>query len=124
MNKKIRFWIQILILCLGVILQFSPYTTNYGGLDQIFAPLANAFCIAEIHGSIVQTEITRDRLISIYSMFCTLYEDHDLLVEYIKLLITNRDAKKLDAVIYYEIPPFKLWYFLQPTYAGESWRYG
>lgn len=80
-------------------LTISPYTTNYGGLDQIFAPLANAFCIAEIYGSIVQTEIARDRLISIYSMLCTLYEDHDLLVEYIKHLITNRDAKKLDTVI-------------------------
>lgn len=80
-------------------LTLSPYTTNYGGLDQIFAPLANAFCIAEIHGSIVQTEIARDRLISIYSMLCTLYEDHDLLVEYIKYLITNRDTKKLDTVI-------------------------
>lgn len=80
-------------------LSISPYTTNYGGLDQIFSPLANAFCIAETHGSIVQTEITRDRLISIYSMLCTLYEDHDLLVEYIKYLITNRDVKKLDAVI-------------------------
>ncbi len=80
-------------------LTISPYTTNYGGLDQIFAPLANAFCIAEIYGAIVQTEITRDRLISIYSMLCTLYEDHDLLVEYIKYLVINRDAKKLDAVI-------------------------
>ena len=80
-------------------LNISPYTTNYGGLSQIFTPLANAYCIAEIHGSIVQTEITRDRLISIYSMLCTLYEDHDLLVEYIKYLITNRDVKKLDAVI-------------------------
>ena len=80
-------------------LNISPYTTNYGGLDQIFSPLANAFCIAEIHGSIVQTEITRDRLISIYSMLCTLYEDHDLLVEYTKYLITNRDVKKLDALI-------------------------
>ncbi len=80
-------------------LSSSPYTTNYGGLDQIFSPLANAFCIAETYGSIVQTEITRDRLISIYSMLCVLYEDHDLLVEYIKHLITNRDGKKLDAVI-------------------------
>ncbi len=80
-------------------LSISPYTTNYGGLDQFFSPLANAFCIAEIHGSIVQTEITRDRLISIYSMLCTLYEDHDLLVEYIKYLIINRDKKKLDTVI-------------------------
>ena len=65
-------------------LSISPYTTNWGGLDQIFSPLANAFCIAEMHGSIVQTEITRDRLISIYSMLCILYEDHELLVEYIK----------------------------------------
>ena len=80
-------------------LSISPYTTNWGGLDQIFSPLANAFCIAEMHGSIVQTEITRDRLISIYSMLCILYEDHELLVEYIKYLIINRDLKKLDAVI-------------------------
>ncbi len=80
-------------------LSISPYTTIYGGLDQFFSPLANAFCIAEIHGAIVQTEMTRERLISIYSMLCILYEDHDLLVEYIKCLITNRDGKKLDAVI-------------------------
>ena len=80
-------------------LSISPYTTNYGGLEQIFTPLANAFCIAEIHGSIVQTEITRDRLISIYSMLCTLYEDHDYIVEYIKFLVTNRNTKKLDAAI-------------------------
>ena len=80
-------------------LSMSPYTTNISGLDQLFTPLANAFCVAETCGSIVQTEITRDRLISIYSMLCILYEDHDLLVEYIKYLITNRDGKKLDAVI-------------------------
>ena len=80
-------------------LSISPYTTNFGGLDQFFSPLANAFCIAETHGSIIQTEITRDRIIAIYSMLCTLYEDHDLLVEYIKYLITNRDVKKLDVVI-------------------------
>ena len=80
-------------------LNISPYTTTYGGLSQVFSPLANAFCIAEIHGSIVQTEITRDRLISIFAMLCTLYEDHDLIVDYIKYLIINRDSKKLDAVI-------------------------
>lgn len=80
-------------------LNISPYTTSFGGLENLFSPLANAFCIAEIHGSIVQTEITRDRLISIYSMLCTLYEDHDLIVEYIKYLVMNRDAKKLDVTI-------------------------
>ena len=77
----------------------SPYTINLGGVDQIFSPLVNAYCIAEMYGSIVQTEMTRDRLVSVYSMLCTLYEDHDLLVEYMKYLITNRDAKKLDTVI-------------------------
>lgn len=80
-------------------ISISPYTTRYSGLNQIFSPLANAFCVAEIHGSIVQTEITRNRLILIYSMLCVLYEDHDLLVEYIKYLIINREAEKLDAVI-------------------------
>ena len=80
-------------------LNISPYTTTYGGMEQVFSALANAFCIAEIHGSIVQTEITRDRLISIYSMLCTLYEDHDFIVEYVRLIITNRESKKLDNII-------------------------
>ena len=80
-------------------LSISPYTTQLGGIDNLFSPLANAFCIAQLHGSIVQTEITRDRLISIYSMLCILYDDHDLVVEYIRLLISNRDVKKLDTVI-------------------------
>lgn len=80
-------------------LNISPYTVSYGGVDQLFTPLVNAFCVAEIHGSIVQTEMTRDRIISIYSMLCTLYEDHDLFVEYIKYLITNQETKKLDTVI-------------------------
>lgn len=80
-------------------LSISPYTTVFERLDVFFFPLANAFCIAELHGSIVQTEITRDRLISIYSMLCFLYDDRELIVEYIKYLITNRDFEKLDAVI-------------------------
>lgn len=77
----------------------SPYTTNYGGIEPMFKYLASAFCVAEIFGSIVQTEITRDRLITIYSMLCTLYDDHDLFVEYIRLLIVNRNEKELDAII-------------------------
>ena len=80
-------------------LSASPYSTSIGGIEQIFAPLSNAFCIAQLHGSIVQSIITLDRLISIYSMLCTFYEDHDLVVEYIRLLITNRDGKKLDSFI-------------------------
>ena len=76
-----------------------PYTMHFGGLDSFFTPLANTFCIAQLHGSIVQTELTRERLITIYSTLSAIYEDHDIVVEYIRLLITNRNAKKLDDFI-------------------------
>ncbi len=77
----------------------SPYTTSMGGLDRFFKPLSSAFCIAEKVGSIVQTIITKDRLIAIYSMLCTIYSDHDLLVELIRLLVINQDKKQIDTVI-------------------------
>ncbi len=80
-------------------LNSSPYTTKVGGIEKLFTPLANAFCIAEIHGSIVQTEITRDRLISIYSLLCSFYSDHNFIVEYTRLLIINRECKKIDTLI-------------------------
>lgn len=36
-------------------LNISPYATTYGGIEPIFNHLANAFVIAELHGSILQT---------------------------------------------------------------------
>ena len=80
-------------------LTLSPYTVQIGGIDRMFIYLANAFCIAEIHGSIVQTEITRNRLITIYSMLCAFYKDHNLLIEYLRLAIVNRSADVLDTII-------------------------
>ena len=77
----------------------SPYSVTLGGLDSLFKPLAEAYCIAEMHGSLVQTEITRDRLISIFCMLYTLYDDQAFYRELVRLLIINRDAKKLDTVI-------------------------
>ena len=77
----------------------SPYTTSIGGLEKFFRPLGEAFCIAEKVGSIVQTGITKDRLIAIYSMLCTIYSDHDLLVELIRLLVINQDKKHIDTII-------------------------
>lgn len=77
----------------------SPYATTFGGLERLFKPLSVAFCIAEKLGSIVQTVITKDRLIAIYSMLCTIYSDHDLLVELIRLLVINQDKKQIDAII-------------------------
>lgn len=80
-------------------LTISPNTIQIDGYQKMFSSLTSAFCIAEIHGSIVQTEITRGRLISIYSMLCTLYDDHRFAVEYMRLLIVNRDIKKIDTFI-------------------------
>jgi len=77
----------------------SPYSVTLGGLDSFFKPLAEAFCIAEMHGSLVQTEITRERLISIIGMLCTLYDDQAFYRELVRLLIINRESKKLDLVI-------------------------
>lgn len=82
-----------------ISLNESPYSSSFNGLQKIFLPLSKAFCIAEMHGSIVQTEITRDRLISIYSMLCTLYDQHDIFVQYIKFIIINRDKKKLNDAV-------------------------
>lgn len=80
-------------------LNASPYTTRAGEIDKFINPLAKAFCIAEIHGSIVQTEITRDRLISIYSMLCSFFNNHSFIVEYVRLLVINRDCKRIDTLI-------------------------
>ena len=77
----------------------SPYTTSIDGLDRLFRPLSEVFCIAEKVGSIVQTVITKDRLIAIYLMLCTIYSDHDLLVELIRLLVVNQDNKQIDTII-------------------------
>lgn len=77
----------------------SPYSTQYGGLDEMFKTLTNAFCIAQMHGSIIQTVICKDRLISIMTMLCSLYDDHDFVAELIRLLIVNQDSKKLDSLI-------------------------
>ena len=81
------------------VLSASPYTKQYGGLEEMFKDLANAFYIAQVHGSIIQAIICKDRLISILSMLCTLYDDHDFIVELVRLLIVNQDSKKLDSLI-------------------------
>lgn len=80
-------------------LNVSPNSINVGGLEEIFKSLVNAFYIAEMHGSIVQTIITSNRLITIYSMLCNVYEDHDFAVEYVRLLMINRDSKAMDSFI-------------------------
>ena len=55
-------------------LSSSPYSIQYGGLDGMFKNLAGAFCIAQMHGSIIQTVICKDRLISVTSMLSTQME--------------------------------------------------
>ena len=82
----------------------SPYSVQFGGLSSIIAPLADAFALAMQYGSIVQTIIIRDRMISVYQMLCVLYADHAFSTELIRLLVLGRKAKQIDTVIrtYYQ----------------------
>ena len=80
-------------------LTISPYSDNFGGINIILESFTNAFCIAEMYGSIVHCELTRNRLISIYAMLCYFYENHNLIKEYIRLIIINRDKNKLDSIM-------------------------
>ena len=81
-------------------LTVSPYTSQFSGFDSMSESLASAFCIAQMHGSIVQTIICKDRLVAILSMLCTMFDDdHDYVKELIRLLVINQDCEKLDALI-------------------------
>ena len=81
------------------LLTISPYTIQFGGFEEMFTALSSAFCIAEMFGSIIQVEITRDRLLSIYSLICTFFNEHELIVEYVRLMVVNRETKKIDTTI-------------------------
>lgn len=84
---------------LYVELTKSPYASYYYGVETIINPLVDSFCIAELNGSIIQSEITRNRLAKVYAMLTIIYEDHSLFIEYIRLLLICRDVKKIDNVI-------------------------
>lgn len=80
-------------------LNMSPYTTLWGGLEPIFTNIAEAFGIALFYGSIINMEMVKQRVAKALQMICTLYDEHDLNIELIRLLIINCNTKLLKTII-------------------------
>lgn len=77
----------------------SPYTTTLGGQGEVFKDIAICYCTALIYGSITHLRIIRDRIIEALSALCFEYNDHNLFVELIKMLILERRNKELEKFI-------------------------
>lgn len=77
----------------------SPYTTNFGGLEELFKNIAYCFYVAIIYGSITHIKMTRSRLIEVLKTLCAGYSDHDLYVELMKMLVLNREDKDIEKII-------------------------
>jgi hypothetical protein len=77
----------------------SPYTTTVGGQIEVFKDIALFYYTALIYGSITHLLITRSRIIDALSALCFEYNDHDLFVNLIKMLIIERRDKDLDKLI-------------------------
>lgn len=77
----------------------SPYSILYENLEYMFYPISDAFIAAQLYGSIVNTTIIRKRLIDLYACLLNIYDDHELLIEYLRLLIIENDTKRIDECI-------------------------
>lgn len=83
----------------------SPYTTSFGGLESIFNNIAETFCIAVMNGSITNIEFLREYLISALLMVCNYYNDHDVYLELLRLLIVNRNENIIEKLVrIYNVP--------------------
>lgn len=77
----------------------SPYTTSFGGLEELFKNIAYCFYVAIIYGSITHIKMTRSRLIEVLKTLCAGYSDHDLYVELMKMLVLNLEDKDIEKII-------------------------
>lgn len=77
----------------------SPYSTSFGGLNDMFYDLAESFCIALFYGSIVNTEIVRKRVVDALYTLTFLYNDYNLRLELLRLSICDCNDKIIDNFI-------------------------
>lgn len=77
----------------------SPYTTRYSGVDSLIDKIAQSFVISITHASITQLEITRARCARLLSVLTVLYQDHDLSLELLALLVVDCGSKELEEVV-------------------------
>lgn len=75
----------------------SPFSIQYKSYSRLFEDLAVSFGFASLHGSIVQTSLTIDRLEDIYQCLSTFYAEKEYYVELQRLFYIRGNQKKIDA---------------------------
>lgn len=74
----------------------SPYTIQIKDHTRILSYIGEAFCIATMHGSLVQTNTIQNRILSFFEMFCSFGNYHDYTLELIKILILTLNKQDLE----------------------------
>lgn len=77
----------------------SPYTTHFGGVDDILDDASNSFILSMIYGSLTHMLLIRDRMINILSSLNFFYYDHTMYIFVIKLLLMEQKDKELEKII-------------------------
>lgn len=77
----------------------SPYTTRFGGIDDIFKLVASSYIIALLHGSLTQILMTKDRLIDSLLSVSFAVNNNLILSELIRLLLITQKEKELEKLL-------------------------
>ncbi len=77
----------------------SPYTTRFGGINEIFKLVTSSYIVALSHGSLTQLLLTKDRLIDCLLSVSFVVNNHSILFELIRLLLITQKEKNLEKLL-------------------------
>lgn len=77
----------------------SPYTTNLGGVEEIFSDIASCFCLALLYGSITHLKMIRSYMAEALEVISQEFDDANLSREFVRMLILQNNNKTLRAYI-------------------------
>jgi len=67
-------------------------------VPKIFTEVINAFIFACIYGSWTHILLVRENLVDILSALCTVYSDHSLYFELVKMLVLLNNGKQYEII--------------------------
>lgn len=75
----------------------SPYTIFFGtNLNMICESITSAYIVAALHGSLTHMLLTRNRIIDALTAFCTIFSDHSLYLQLLKMLVLTASKKEYE----------------------------
>lgn len=75
----------------------SPYTTFWGtNLSTICDRIVTIFIISAFHGSLTHMLLTRKRITDTLTTFCTIFSDHSLYKQLLKLLVLTENKSEYE----------------------------